>query len=84
MDLLAQDPEELKRALAAASDEIGSELRRFNDLKRALLMHVDGSTMLHLRSLAAPLLNERDADMLRGRIAELQKLKQLIQNGGNT
>lgn len=84
MDLFSPDPSEIRQMQATAEAEIMDEMRRQNDLRRALLMYVDSSMMLHHRNLSAQLLNKREADTLRGKIGELQKLRQLIQNGGST
>lgn len=81
MDWMTVDPAELGQRLEATGAELYAELRRNAQLRQLLLAWIDGSMMSALRRLNAPLLNERDADMLRGKNAELQKLRDLIING---
>lgn len=63
-------------------DETFTELRRHSPSVRELLSHVDARIAAAKDRLAQRLLNERESDMLRGRIAELKNLSALVKNTG--
>lgn len=67
----------------AAESKIGVaalELRRNKDTVDTLLRYISSSIDLLYLALAKRLITEREADMLRGRIAELKKLETAVQN----
>lgn len=68
--------------LIALEDEIRDQMRRNPALRDMVQKWVDARTMGAQRQLSTPLLNERETDMLRGRIAELHLVTKMIQNWG--
>lgn len=66
---------------AGLAQDLHEELRRTSEGRRLLLKFAEARIHVHKSKLSAPLLNERDSDMLRGRIAELQYLAGVIHNG---
>lgn len=61
---------------------LAQELRRNNAISKLCMMYADARINRLNERIAAPLLNERESDTLRGKIAELQNLRKLIQDGG--
>jgi len=62
--------------------ELSDQLRRTRDTRDLLLSYVKERVLACQVQLSARLLDERESDTLRGNIAELNKLKDMIQNGG--
>lgn len=81
LEFLTDDPQKLNEELRFLGCELHDEMRRSPQIRELLLSWLDASTKTAVRHLNARLINEREADMLRGKIGELQKLRDVIQNG---
>lgn len=62
--------------------EIADLLRGNKETVRLVTLYAETRIASLYTALSVQLLNERDSDTLRGRIAELQKLKEALQDNG--